>query len=151
MSYKLSHKLLPLLLCGVSVLALLLLLLHRCCFVERDTTVVEMLTMLRRSTQLFLGVSIGAAALASAATSVFNLSQADWTVGSSSLNISVPAQWPSQVHVDLYNEHVIGDPYYGLNDFNLRWVANSNWTYSSNLSLYVKAIEKSSGKGADEL
>ncbi|RMZ02582.1 hypothetical protein D0860_07149 [Hortaea werneckii] len=47
------------------------------------------------------------------------------------LNVSVPAHLPSQAHLDLYANRVIGDPYYGLNDFNLRWVAWSNWTYTS--------------------
>ena len=26
---------------------------------------------------------------------------------------------------------VIGDPLYALNEFNLRWIAFSNWTYTS--------------------
>lgn len=38
-----------------------------------------------------------------------------------------------QAHLDLYNAQVIGDPYYGLNDFNLRWIALTNWTYSTTL------------------
>lgn len=29
---------------------------------------------------------------------------------------------------------MIGDPYYGLNDFNLRWITQENWTYSSLLT-----------------
>jgi beta-mannosidase len=33
----------------------------------------------------------------------------------------------------LYNAQVIGDPYYGLNDFNLRWITWNNWTYSAEL------------------
>ncbi|EMC95043.1 glycoside hydrolase family 2 protein [Baudoinia panamericana UAMH 10762] len=54
-----------------------------------------------------------------------------WTVSNNALNVSVPASLPSQVHLDLFANQVIGDPYYGLNDFNLRWVAWSNWTYTS--------------------
>ena len=54
-----------------------------------------------------------------------------WTLTNPSLNISVPAHLPSQAHLDLYANQVIGDPYYGLNNFNLRWVAWSNWTYTS--------------------
>lgn len=50
----------------------------------------------------------------------------DWTVSNPELNVSVPAHLPSQAHLDLYANQVIGDPYYGLNDFNLRWVAWSN-------------------------
>lgn len=66
------------------------------------------------------------------AQSVVDLSGDDWTLSNlASLNISVPAKVPSQAHLDLYAAQVIGDPYYGLNDFNLRWVAWSNWTYTS--------------------
>jgi hypothetical protein len=62
---------------------------------------------------------------------VIDLSNVNWTVSCSALNISVPGSMPSQVHLDLYDAGVIGDPYYGLNDFNLRWVAWNNWTYTS--------------------
>lgn len=65
---------------------------------------------------------------------VIDLSGNDWTLENSPLNISVPGSVPSQAHLDLYAAQVIGDPYYGLNDFNLRWVANSNWTYSALIS-----------------
>lgn len=63
------------------------------------------------------------AALASGVSSlnVVDLSTAQWTVSNPKLNISVPGSLPSQAHLDLYNAQVIGDPYYGLNDFNLRW------------------------------
>ena len=62
---------------------------------------------------------------------IISLSGSDWTLSNSQLNISVPASLPSQAHLDLYNAQVIGDPYFGLNDFNLRWVAESNFTYTS--------------------
>nr|POE65923.1 beta-mannosidase a [Quercus suber] len=54
-----------------------------------------------------------------------------WTLSNAALDISVPASLPSHAHLDLFTNQVIGDPYYGLNDFNLRWVARSNWTYST--------------------
>lgn len=54
-----------------------------------------------------------------------------WTVSNMALNVSAPGHLPSQVHLDLYAAGVIGDPYYGLNDFDLRWIPNNNWTYTS--------------------
>lgn len=74
-----------------------------------------------------------------AAQRVVDLSGPGWTLSNPSLNVSVPAQLPSQAHLDLFDARVIGDPYYGLNDFNLRWVAWANWTYTSAplTSLYV--------------
>ncbi|KAK2611974.1 hypothetical protein QQS21_001939 [Conoideocrella luteorostrata] len=49
------------------------------------------------------------------------------------MNISIPGRVPSHVHLDLYKAQVIGNPYYGLNDFNLRWIAQSDWTYVSTI------------------
>lgn len=54
-----------------------------------------------------------------------------WTLSDPRGNISVPAHLPSQAHLDLYANNVIGDPYHNLNDFDLRWVVWSNWTYTS--------------------
>lgn len=62
---------------------------------------------------------------------VVDLSGDHWTVSNKALNVSAPGHLPSQVHLDLYAANVIEDPYYGLNDFNLRWIANNNWTYTS--------------------
>ena len=42
--------------------------------------------------------------------SVIDLSGGDWTVQNSAYNISEPASFPSQAHLDLYNAEVIGDP-----------------------------------------
>lgn len=65
------------------------------------------------------------------AEKVISLVGKDWTVSNDALNVSVPAHLPSQAHLDLYAQEVIGDPYHNLNDFNLRWVALNNWTYTS--------------------
>ncbi|CAI7634788.1 unnamed protein product [Penicillium glandicola] len=78
--------------------------------------------------QLVLAVSVLPKTLGQ---NVLDLSGDGWTVRSKALNISVPGHVPSQVHLDLLAANVIDDPYYGLNDFNLRWIADSNWTYTS--------------------
>lgn len=66
--------------------------------------------------------------------STVDLGTYKWTLSNPLLNVSVPAQFPSHAHVDLFANQVTGDPYYGLNNFNLRWVAWANWTYSAVLS-----------------
>lgn len=83
--------------------------------------------MLLRSTAAMLAAALST----TSAQEVISLVGSGWTLSNPDLNISVPAHLPSQAHLDLYANHVIGDPYYGLNDFNLRWVAWSNWTYTS--------------------
>ena len=46
----------------------------------------------------------------------------------------VPAQYPSYAHLDLQANGVVGDLEYGLNDFNLRWIWQTNWTYTTSLT-----------------
>ncbi|KAK8151481.1 putative beta-mannosidase [Phyllosticta citrichinensis] len=84
--------------------------------------------MRRWTLQAVIALTVAAAP---SACRVIELSGSDWTLSNPLLNISVPAKLPSQAHVDLFAAQVIGDPYFGLNDFNLRWVAWSNWTYTS--------------------
>lgn len=72
--------------------------------------------------------------LSLAAAQVLDLSTAQWTLSNPAYGISIPGSVPSVAHLDLFREKVIGDPYFGLNDFNLRWVAETNWTYSTELA-----------------
>ncbi|KAF2172881.1 glycoside hydrolase family 2 protein [Zasmidium cellare ATCC 36951] len=62
---------------------------------------------------------------------IVSLVGSDWTLSNDALNISVPAELPSYAQLDLYADQVIGDPLYGRNNFNLRWIVWSNWTYTS--------------------
>ncbi|KAH7130593.1 glycoside hydrolase superfamily [Dendryphion nanum] len=66
------------------------------------------------------------------AQQILDLGTVEWTLTSPEhSNISISAKFPSQAHLDLYAAGVIDHPLHGLNDFNLRWVAESNWTYTS--------------------
>ncbi|KAJ5820571.1 hypothetical protein N7474_006162 [Penicillium riverlandense] len=65
------------------------------------------------------------------AQQVHNLGGDGWTVSSKALNISVPGHLPSQVHLDLLAAGKIDEPYWGLGDFNDRWIVTNNWTYTS--------------------
>ncbi|KAH6603175.1 beta-mannosidase a [Trichoderma cornu-damae] len=80
---------------------------------------------------IFAGTAVATTESASKA-SIHNLSLQEWTVTNEYGNITVPGKFPSQAHLDLYAAGVIDDPYHGLNDFDLRWIAAQNWTYTSN-------------------
>ncbi|KAF2637032.1 putative beta-mannosidase [Massarina eburnea CBS 473.64] len=85
---------------------------------------------MRRSTQAILAAS--AASMVYGQGQVLDLGTVDWTLTSPNFSyINVPGKVPSQVHLDLQASKVIGDPLYALNEFNLRWIAFSNWTYTS--------------------
>ncbi|KAF1956194.1 putative beta-mannosidase [Byssothecium circinans] len=87
--------------------------------------------MMRRSTQTILAASMASMAFGQQ-PHVLDLSTVDWTLTTPNFSyISVPGKVPSQVHLDLQAAKVIGDPLYALNEFNLRWIAFSNWTYTS--------------------
>ena len=62
---------------------------------------------------------------------VFDLSGSQWTLQNSNGSISVPGSVPSQAHLDLFSAKIIPDPYFGLGDYDLRWVVETNWTYST--------------------
>lgn len=70
----------------------------------------------------------------SAAQQITDLSSYNWTLASSPPNISVPASFPSYAHLDLAANDVVGQLEYGLNDFDLRWIWMSNWTYTTELT-----------------
>lgn len=67
-------------------------------------------------------------------SNIIDLSTQQWTLSNTPYNISVPGKVPSHVHLDLQAAQVIGDPYFGLNDFNLRWVAWADWNYTTTIS-----------------
>ncbi|KAL6809887.1 glycoside hydrolase family 2 protein [Trichoderma camerunense] len=74
------------------------------------------------------------AQLAAAGKNVIDLSKQKWTLTSPNFNnISVPGKVPSHAHVDLYEANIISDPLIELNDFDLRWIGNNNWTYTSEI------------------
>ena len=66
-----------------------------------------------------------------AAQTILDLSTVSWTVSDPGNNVTVPGHLPSQAYLDLLAANVISEPYLGLNDFDQRWVAESNWTYTS--------------------
>lgn len=80
------------------------------------------------SSALLLGTAI------SQSSNVLDLSTVNWTLSSpQNSSISVPGSVPSQAHLDLFAAGVIPDPYFGLGDFELRWVTYLNWTYEAEL------------------
>lgn len=45
----------------------------------------------------------------------------------------LPALVPGTVHTDLYNNKVIEDPYYRLNEHQLQWIDKENWEYQTTI------------------
>ncbi|KAK6858452.1 glycoside hydrolase family 2 protein [Apiospora arundinis] len=94
------------------------------------TLVLALLTMALQA-PLVLGGSVASDV---SSPGIFDLSSSQWTLSNPAMGISIPASFPSYAHLDLYSSQVIGNPEYGLNDFNLRWIWKQNWTYTTTLA-----------------
>lgn len=94
---------------------------------------------------LLLATSLCLLPPAAVARNIVDLSSQKWQLTNTPYNISVPGKVPSHVHLDLYAAQVIGDPYYGLNDFNLRWIAWADWNYTANLTSLSLPRDDSNG------
>lgn len=68
------------------------------------------------------------------AQNTVNFSDLKWHLTNSDGNVSIPASFPSQSHLDIYAAGVTSDPLYGMGDTDQLWVQRSNWTYSTTLS-----------------
>ncbi|CAJ2512078.1 Uu.00g077030.m01.CDS01 [Anthostomella pinea] len=55
----------------------------------------------------------------------------------------LPAQVPSQVHMDLLANKKIPDPFLDLNELSVRWIAEKDWTYKTH-------FQKPAGPATDE-
>lgn len=64
---------------------------------------------------------------------VIDLSGDGWTLTSQNGSISIPASVPTQQYIDLYAAGIINDPLYGLENVEVAWVYDQNWTYSRNV------------------
>ncbi|KAI1005808.1 Beta-mannosidase A [Podosphaera aphanis] len=68
--------------------------------------------------------------------SIQDLCENEWSLTSPTYaGISVPGSVPGHVHLDLMAAGVIPDPLFGNNDYELRWVAYQNWTYTTTIEL----------------
>lgn len=78
---------------------------------------------------------------------VIDLSGDGWTLKSQNGSISIPASIPSQQYIDLYASNTIVDPLYGVNNGNLDWVRDQNWTYSRGVRLNTSGPRGGWGNG----
>jgi beta-mannosidase len=52
----------------------------------------------------------------------------------------LPATIPGTVHTDLYNNHIIPDPFYGCNEKDLQWIGQTDWVYRTSFDLDEKTL-----------
>jgi len=52
----------------------------------------------------------------------------------------IPASVPGNVHMDLYNNSLIEDPFFRMNEKELQWIEYENWNYISEFKLSKKFL-----------
>jgi beta-mannosidase len=82
----------------------------------------------------------------SAQTSYRSLSTENWTFNKQNDTRKYKATVPGTVHTDLFQQHLIPDPFYGANEKKLQWIENESWEYEtifsvSNFELSAENIE----------
>ncbi|XP_065912906.1 beta-mannosidase-like [Dysidea avara] len=94
----------------------------------------------------FLAVLCRVGSTQQSSPEVFSLNGNQWSVRNAVGNVTkIPAMVPGQIHMDLYNDGKIGNPYYRFNDTEQQWVALQTWIYSrpfdmSNHSIDYKSV-----------
>ena len=64
-----------------------------------------------------------------------NLNGNDWITFNSNNSIRIQANVPGEIHTDLLNAKIIGDPYFRFNDIVDRWVCREQWNYEKKFTL----------------
>ncbi|TFK44105.1 glycoside hydrolase [Crucibulum laeve] len=71
---------------------------------------------------------------------LFDLSRLKWTLSNQNGTIHIPSSGPpSQAHMDLQKAGLITEPLLGINDFTQRWVVEENWTYTADITPFIKS------------
>ncbi|KAI0065605.1 glycoside hydrolase family 2 protein [Artomyces pyxidatus] len=92
----------------------------------------------------FFGVALLVGLLpAFSRANVFSLADLPWCLKNQNGSIAIPGSVPSQAHLDLVKAGVINEPLLGINEYTERWVVNDNWTYTANISSFLKTLPKS--------
>ncbi|MFX1567495.1 MAG: glycoside hydrolase family 2 protein [Promethearchaeota archaeon] len=64
-----------------------------------------------------------------------------WQLINSDKSIHIDTNVPGSVYETLINQEIIEDPFYGLNEFNVRWVYESDWEYEIQFDLNPSFLE----------
>ncbi|WP_068472212.1 beta-mannosidase [Saccharicrinis aurantiacus] len=66
--------------------------------------------------------------------------EAQWEFSQAESNDWYPAVVPGNVHLDLFKNKIIEDPFYGNNEENLQWVEHKDWQYKGTFYVDQKLL-----------
>ena len=59
----------------------------------------------------------------------------NWEFSEHNKNKWLPATVPGSVHIDLFNNGIIEDPFFENNEIKQRWIENKNWSYKTEFTV----------------
>ncbi len=65
-----------------------------------------------------------------------------WNFKSTNDSIGLKAEVPGVIHLDLFNNNIIPDPFDSTNEQQLQWIGEQNWEYRCTFDMYNKDIYK---------
>lgn len=65
-----------------------------------------------------------------------------WQFAEKGTDQLLPATVPGNIHVDLINNSKIKDPHFGLNEFDLQWIGEKDWEYTTTFNVSESTFEK---------
>ena len=65
-----------------------------------------------------------------------------WQLINHQYSIKIPVKIPGSVFEALIEQKIIEDPFYGLNEYKVKWVYESNWQYETKFDLLPNFTEK---------
>lgn len=65
-----------------------------------------------------------------------------WEVGELDKDGAYPATVPGCVHLDLMENNIIDDPFYGDNEYKLQWIGETSWEYNTSFRTGEDIMEK---------
>lgn len=74
-------------------------------------------------------------------TQIRSLSEEKWEFSQSGQNQWYSAKIPSVVHLDLYENRLIPDPFYSDNEKQLQWIEEKDWIYSSTFTVSKEELD----------
>lgn len=71
-----------------------------------------------------------------------NFIESNWLFKAVDDSIWLPALVPGYVHIDLFNNNLIEDPYYRLNEHDQQWIDKKDWEYRTTFNIDSRILEK---------
>ncbi|MBR8534599.1 glycoside hydrolase family 2 protein [Carboxylicivirga sediminis] len=66
---------------------------------------------------------------------IFSLNESNWVFAEKDSTQFLPAKVPGSVHMDLFDNDLIPEPYYRNNEKELQWIGERDWIYKTNFDV----------------